>query len=312
MSTIYFPMANSQKNNEALSGFTLLSIIALEDPEKLRKQLPDFYSVYPHIKQYINKLILKDISQKTNYTKKPSVDVKLIAKKLGLKIILFSFENLINTLKKHNIDIRNIPNSFFIPNHAFLAYEDAIIFINKNDSEQEKLFSIAHEIFHFVFQRELDSMAIIADKKRIWTALLEKKLNIKDIKNDKNQSDNYSFASRFGLVARNNKEVRKEIRAFLGDIPLECDKFITLFSEALKSDISDMVEDEIADYFAANLLVPAERFILWDDKSSQKIANAFRTTVKCIEKRKIEIKNELEIMKPKNLSSGVSLEKVAL
>jgi Zn-dependent peptidase ImmA (M78 family) len=301
---------NRQKEGYYGVGLNLVSIADLEEPGRLRELLTDFYSIFPDIKRYINQLILKNIPVKTNYTKKPLVKVEKIAKKLRLKIIQFSFEELFNILKKHNIDINSIPNILIIPNHAFLAYNESIIFINKNDSIEEKLFSIAHEIFHFVFLKDQNkNMSIIADKKRFWTAQLEKELNISSSKK-KNQNNNDSLADRF--AARANKEIRKEIRIILRNIPLEQDELIPLISNALKMDISDIVEDEIADYFAANLLVPVERFILWDDKSNEEIAKAFRTVTECIQKRKIEIKNELEIMKPKNLSSGISLGRVAL
>jgi Zn-dependent peptidase ImmA (M78 family) len=315
-----FSTGNNQRDNENFYGssLNLSSDIGLEDPDKLRESLrellPDFYSVFPDIKRYINKLILKDTPTKTNYTKNPSVNVKYIAKKLGLKIILFSFEDFFNILKKHNIDIKSIQNfnhNFMIPKHAFLAYKEAIIFVNKNDSIEERLFSIAHEIFHFVFLKDQNNMDIITDKKRIWTAQLEKKFNIKSLK-ENNQSDNDSLASRFHFAARDNKEARKKFMSVLRNIHLEEDMFIAIIYDTLIKDMSDMVEDEIADYFAANLLVPVERFILWDDKPEEEIAKAFRTVERCIQKRKLEIKNELRIMKPKNLSSGVSLEKVAL
>lgn len=52
-------------------------------------------------------------------------------------------------------------------------------------------------------------------------------------------------------------------------------------------------EDESADYFAANLLVPIERFLLWEDKSDQEIAAAFKVEVKCIQKRRLEVERDL-------------------
>jgi len=55
------------------------------------------------------------------------------------------------------------------------------------------------------------------------------------------------------------------------------------------------IEKEVADYFAANLLVPTERFILWEDKTDEEIARAFCVSVSCIQKRRLEIKKENEI-----------------
>ena len=280
------------------------------EEEDIRKHLEDFYTIFPDIKRYINKSIFKDIPAKTNYTKNPLVKVKDIAKNFGLTVIEFSFADIYDTFKKGNIDINDISSIFLIPKHAILAYKEAIIFINKNDIMEERLFSIAHEIFHFIFLKEQSrNMSTIADKKRIWTEQIKNNSNYRDLKQDTNQSESANLADRF--VARCDNKARREIKAILRKIPLEQKEIITLITNALKKNISDIVEDEIADYFAANLLVPVERFILWDDKPDEEIADAFRTVKECIQKRRIEIKEELEIMKPKNLSSGINLEKFA-
>ncbi|MCL1992242.1 MAG: ImmA/IrrE family metallo-endopeptidase [Spirochaetes bacterium] len=70
----------------------------------------------------------------------------------------------------------------------------------------------------------------------------------------------------------------------------------------------EAVDEEIADYFAASLLIPTERFILWEDKPDEEIARAFKVEPKCIEKRRGEIEFELEEMVPEGLSSDVKLE----
>ena len=63
---------------------------------------------------------------------------------------------------------------------------------------------------------------------------------------------------------------------------------------AIDNVINETIEEEIADYFAANLLVPTERFMLWEDKTDKEIARIFRVTKKCIKKRREEeIENEL-------------------
>jgi len=63
--------------------------------------------------------------------------------------------------------------------------------------------------------------------------------------------------------------------------------------------------EDVADFFAANLLVPTERFILWDEKPINEIASAFGVEVDCIKKRIEEIGQELELMAPKDLTSDV-------
>jgi len=69
--------------------------------------------------------------------------------------------------------------------------------------------------------------------------------------------------------------------------------------------------EDIADFFAANLLVPTERFILWDEKSVSEIAIAFGVEEGCIEKRKEEIEHELRLLEPKNFSLDTEVDKQA-
>jgi uncharacterized phage-associated protein/Zn-dependent peptidase ImmA (M78 family) len=70
----------------------------------------------------------------------------------------------------------------------------------------------------------------------------------------------------------------------------------------------EAVEEEISDYFAANLLIPTERFILWEDKPDDEIARAFGVEPRCIKKRREEIEMEIDLMTPKDLASGVKIE----
>jgi Zn-dependent peptidase ImmA (M78 family) len=61
--------------------------------------------------------------------------------------------------------------------------------------------------------------------------------------------------------------------------------------------------EDIADYFAANLLIPTERFILWEEKTNEEIAKAFGVEPRCIEKRKGEIEYEIKMLEPQSLPS---------
>lgn len=79
--------------------------------------------------------------------------------------------------------------------------------------------------------------------------------------------------------------------------PLNLKNFIT-------DTINKLVDEELADYFAVNLLVPTSRFLLWEDKSNRQIAKAFKVPVRCIKKRRIEIQYEINFTTIKNLSSG--------
>jgi len=67
----------------------------------------------------------------------------------------------------------------------------------------------------------------------------------------------------------------------------------------------EAIAEVVADYFAANLLISTEHFILWEDKTDEEIAKVFGVEPKCIRKRKEEIEYELDLMAPKNLSSSV-------
>jgi Zn-dependent peptidase ImmA (M78 family) len=58
--------------------------------------------------------------------------------------------------------------------------------------------------------------------------------------------------------------------------------------------INKLYDEEKADYFAANLLVPTNRFILWEDKEDEEIAKAFKVPIGCIKKRREEIEHEIE------------------
>jgi len=71
---------------------------------------------------------------------------------------------------------------------------------------------------------------------------------------------------------------------------------------------AEVVAEIVADYFAANLLIPTERFVLCDDKTDEETAKIFGVEPKCIRKRKEEIEYELDLMAPKNLSSSVKPE----
>ena len=71
------------------------------------------------------------------------------------------------------------------------------------------------------------------------------------------------------------------------------------------------VSEILFDYYAANLLIPTERFILWEDKTDEEIAHKFGVDVRCIEIRREEIDHELDLMTPKDLASNVKIEESA-
>ena len=80
--------------------------------------------------------------------------------------------------------------------------------------------------------------------------------------------------------------------------------FASLYSNHDIHVVKELLEEESLDYFAANLLMPAERFILWEDRTDREIAQAFGVTEKCAAKRREEIPEEMEILSNLSLSSA--------
>jgi Zn-dependent peptidase ImmA (M78 family) len=73
----------------------------------------------------------------------------------------------------------------------------------------------------------------------------------------------------------------------------------------------EAIDEEVSDYFAANLLIPTERFVLWEDRPDEEIARTFQVEEKCIRKRREEIEMELDLLAPNDLSSDVNIEETA-
>ena len=257
----------------------------------IREHLTDFYSIFPEIKRYINLLVLDGNIKKINYAKKPLVDAKAIAAKVGIMAVI------------------EVPGELIDGKHALLLSfneKPPVILLNKEDSHEEKLFSIAHEIFHFIFTKErAGQMRITAKKIRSWTEQLKSKnANPSIIENQIAKFQNNIISA---VAARENTTTIREI---LRKTSLDKETFIEFLTQALKKEIGAIVEDDVADYFAANLLMPVERFILWQYKEEAEIARAFKVVERCVQKRQKEIKHELEIMATKSFSSGTKLDEI--
>ena len=77
-----------------------------------------------------------------------------------------------------------------------------------------------------------------------------------------------------------------------------------LFSQAVTNpekilnldQVRELINEAVADFFAASLLVPINRFLLWEDKPDREIAEAFGVEEKCIQKRRSEIERDLPII----------------
>jgi len=67
-----------------------------------------------------------------------------------------------------------------------------------------------------------------------------------------------------------------------------------LASRDKRSLFGKRVREEDAVHLAANLLVPPDRFQSWETKPDDVIASAFKVEIKCIQKRRNEVANELK------------------
>ena len=169
------------------------------------------------------------------YSENPSVDIYEIALSLGIE------------------EIVEVPSEELDGNHAI--FEDSKIKIDRNDSKEKQVFSIAHEIGHIV----LGHIDITAEYK----------------------------------VARQGTSKINELY----------DKILTesiINTELLQK----LLEDRLADFFAASLLVPINRFLLLEDKSDTEIAKAFGVEEKCIVNRREEINDILPKLIVNTQSSG--------
>jgi hypothetical protein len=252
--------------------------------KNIRKFIPDFYSIFPDIKRFINQLFFQDDAVFNNHLKRPFVAIYDIASNVGIDTI-------------HEVPMEIIGGKHATLHHDIIRDEYwTMIFISKNDSQGEKNFSIGHEIFHYIFRViHCKDMPVITEKINIWTEQLFKKYKEAPFVLRKD----YELIKRVGLFPfpyRHQSKKEKSVARIntQGKHPGKRDPNNI---EDLKKDIADDVENEIADYFAANLVVPTERFVLWEDKSINKIARAFRVDEKCIEKRMTEIPFELDFIK---------------
>ena len=168
----------------------------------------------------------------------PEVNIISLAKSIGIKDIYF--------VPNEEIWVK-YPKA-----HAYIDLENSLIYVSKEDNPQKQRFSIAHELFHFLFL----------------------------------------------LINKDGTTLR----------------IVTRLGDAWKKENAGSKEaegEDVADFFAANLLIPTERFILWEDKPNEEIARAFGVEPRCIEVRREEIEHELDLMAPKNLSSDVNLNEIA-
>ena len=122
-------------------------------------------------------------------------------------------------------------------------------------------------------------------------------LNKKDTKEEQRFSIAHEIAHFVSRGNDNNKNfvaraIDNEWESFIKEFPNNIEFDIAKIEPVINKRIERAFNEEIADYFAANLLVPTERFTLWENKTDVEIARAFGVSEKCIQKRRVEIENE--------------------
>jgi hypothetical protein len=264
----------------------------LVNPEKFRM-------VFFDIKQKTDELL--SAFNNVDFLINPAVDVETIALENGINKIL-------------RVPKKNIPG-----NHATL--KNRIIKLSNEDSDEEQRFSTGHELEHHIKEKadaaKKENERLLRETMRVFftdagiTLILDKQ-------GEEQVRSFFKEAARSGydwLVQELKKnpnfiEIAKPIaenasKNFGKHIPEEnaynsIAKLIRMGNKSYKDYILDAADDlyneEIADYFSANLLVPLERFVLWENKSNDEIAAAFHVPVDCIIKRRDEAVLELEYL----------------
>lgn len=271
----------------------------------IQTQKNNFFNVFSFIRQNTDQILGEDAD--ACLSENPFVDIETIAKNVGITDI--------QRVRPKDVDYK----------HARL--KNKIILVNEKDAIEEQRFSIAHEIYHFMCKKEAARSGAILEFE-IWKNHEEtadefmKKIATdasKELGKHISESIGKAISEKtekivFEKIGKNvskimAKNIVKERNAISEKTAFSiCNKIVKSIIEI----INETIDEEIADYFAANLIVPVERFILWEDKQDEEIARAFGVTEDCIKKRREEIENELHFMVPKKLSSGIKIEETVL
>lgn len=286
----------------------------MSDINNTEQRLNNLRRVFFTIKKKTNEYLCNydDVS----YVDDPSIPIEAIAESLGLKVIKVEPKE-INYL------------------HAILYdsdKENVVIKVNKKDSEREQRFSIAHEIGHYVRKKN-----ILLKKADVFkNGNPEKKDDVLE-KTEKLLSNSKAFAARSspGSYKKVIREIKREkdanfIAGYMAEVVSENLEKKVSINQAYKEWAKALIEgaitknttggraneylilyltnklynEEMADYFASNLLVPIERFLLWEEKTDRAIAKAFKVSPACIKKRRQEITYETEFIMSKYVSCG--------
>jgi Zn-dependent peptidase ImmA (M78 family) len=255
----------------------------------------NFRTVFFNIKKKTDDML--SAYNNVDFLENPAIDIEAIARKNGI------------------IDIKRVPKESIPEKHATL--ENGIIKVNQEDRPEDQNFSIGHEVEHHIKQKA-DALKKANERKQITFKKAEIK-NILDKQGVEQANSVFEAAARsnYERVIQELKkisyftEIAKPIASiasknFGKHIPEEkalnsiakliCTGNDKVDNEFIIKAADDLYNEEIADYFAANLLVPIERFMLWEDKQDEEIAAAFKVPVGCIIKRREEIELELKYL----------------
>jgi Zn-dependent peptidase ImmA (M78 family) len=188
----------------------------------------------------------------------PSVDIIKMAEAYGLIVNPFQ---IVSSKKRFFFFEADGPytHGSIKKKHAVIEF-DGTVGINRRDmnSEEQCRFNIAHELAHILLNHiRLPDKATIEKYREVKQSFSDCGINV-------------------ALAARD-------------DHPHLISKIFASFKNRIK--------EEEADHLAANLLVPIYRFQFWEDKKDEEIAKAFKVELKCIRKRRNEIKDELNGLK---------------
>jgi hypothetical protein len=141
-------------------------------------------------------------------------------------------------------------------NGEHAVYKNGVVKIDETDRDGQRTFDLAHEVGHIVFNH------------------ITKSIEFK--------------------IVQPGSGVKGYFPLFTKSIVYEAARQGARGKSELPP-VEQELED-FFDYFAANLLVPIDRFQLWEDKTDKKIAEAFKVEAKCIKKRRCEVEYEMDIL----------------
>jgi Zn-dependent peptidase ImmA (M78 family) len=188
------------------------------------------------INRKVNELLLKYNDPAKDMSVDPSVDINRIANACGIK------------------EIKYVSPDQFDGEHAM--FKDGIVKIDETDTAGQRVFDLAHEVGHIVFNHITKSVEV--------------KINLPDT----GENSDFALFTTSVVYEAARQGARKK-----SELPPE-----------------ERIIEDFFDYFAANLLIPIDRFQLWEDKSDKEIAEAFKVEEKCIKKRRSEVEYETDIL----------------